>query len=889
MSKPLVIVESPTKVKTISKILGPDYIVSSCVGHIRDLPRTSKDVPVELKDKCMWNAVIVEKNFENIYVVPDDRKKIVSDLKKMASKASELYLATDDDREGEAIAWHLKELLEPNSEPKRITFNEITESAIKAAIEKPGVVNLGKFKSWEARRTLDRMIGYEISPKLRDLGGAFISTGRVQGPAVRLIVEREEERLGFVKAPYFELRAECKSLESSFVAEVKSVENKKLATGVDFDNQGKILNDNKKYLNKEESLEISKILTGGLANISKIKEVSRTAKPPKPLKTTSLQSSARNKFGFQPQKTMSLAQKLYNEGFITYMRTDSIRLSDIAIKASRDYISEHFKKELLPPEPRVYKDKKNSQAAHEAIRPSGEKFKSPDDISSKFKEGSDEHKLYSLIFNTTVASQMEDAKGITKNIEIEVQDSKFAPIILSVSGTSWIFKGYRELIQDANEKIQNLPNLKEGEKITILETVVEEKYTTPPNRYSSVGLVKKLEELGIGRPSTYVQILNSISSVFIRSESSLVPRIIALAKIWNFMKPHFSKYIDYEYTKLMEDSLDSIAESSDPDKARINFLSDAYKIIGKHIADYEEAGPSPNQLTTVAITDTSIKNISIKTGRIRDRIAYPYLLREDGENASLPNEITIEEIDQQLITDAFVKKERERKLERKVGSCGDCEEVIHIKLGPSGPYIQHGEKVKGKRQKKCIYKNLMGPIFNSEDPNGITIEEAKKRFYLSSKNPRKLGDEEGWEYYTAVGQHGGFGIRSRARQKYENETLKTLSKKDLLEIGQEEEITIPKSYTKEKIIDKIINLTMPNEKELKNMSKEEVVSIAREFKIRVWMTKLENAKKETLLEKILVQKETRTLEKPEDALSIELKELIELFKQPPKRRGTQKS
>jgi len=455
MSKPLVIVESPTKVKTISKILGSEYIVKSSVGHIRDLPRNAKSIPSNYSNKdILWGAVKPD-NFENIYVIPDDRKKIVSELKKLADEAPEIYLATDDDREGEAIAFHLKETLDLKNEPKRIKFNEITPTAVINAVNNPEKIDIGKFKSYEARRTLDRMIGYEISPKVRDLGGAFISTGRVQGPAIRLIVEREEERIKFIPSQYFEISTRCTSGDFEFNASLKKVENKRLASSSDFDQNGNKTSLEKKYLSKEETSEIVEKLTNIEATISSIKESSRSGKPPKPLKTTSLQTSARSNLGFQPRKTMGIAQRLYQEGLITYMRTDSIRLSDVAIKASRNFISQNFSSDHLPEKPNYFGDSSNAQAAHEAIRPSGEVFTTPSELLSTHKEDSDEFKLYSLIFNTTVASQMTDAKGITKSIDIKVNDEKYGPIILGISGTTWTFGGYRDLIKNAAEKSQS--------------------------------------------------------------------------------------------------------------------------------------------------------------------------------------------------------------------------------------------------------------------------------------------------------------------------------------------------------------------------------------------------------------------------------------------------
>ena len=588
MSKPLVIVESPTKVKTISKILGSEYIVKSSVGHIRDLPRNAKAIPTNYSNKeILWGAV-KPKNFENIYVIPEDRKKIVKELKDIADEASDVYLATDDDREGEAIAYHLMESLELKSEPKRIKFNEITEAAVTNAINNPETIDIGKFKSYEARRTLDRMIGYEISPKVRDLGGAFISTGRVQGPAIRLIVEREEERLKFVKSKYFEIKALCKSNGYEFTANLKVVSGKRLASAKDFDKNGQKISENKRYLDENEALEIVKILKNQIAKISSIKETSRSGRPPKPFKTTSLQSAASSSLSFQPATTMRIAQRLYQEGLITYMRTDSIRLSDVAIKASRAYIRENFSEKHLPDSPNLYGDSKNAQAAHEAIRPSGEIFTTPQELLKTYKKDSDEFKLYKLIFNTTVASQMTDAQGITKTIEIETKENTYSPLILGISGTTWTFGGYRDLIKDLSEKSQELPDLNENDEIKIIKPESEEKFTKPPNRYSSTSLINKLEELGIGRPSTYVSIIDKITNIFINKDG-FKPRLLAIALINNFMKPYFYNYIDYEFSKLMEDNLDKILESSDPEKARLELLEESFLKICSDISGYDNA------------------------------------------------------------------------------------------------------------------------------------------------------------------------------------------------------------------------------------------------------------------------------------------------------------
>lgn len=890
MSKPLVIVESPTKVKTISKILGSDYVVKSSVGHIRDLPRNSKSIPSTYSNKeILWGAVKPE-NYENIYVVPEDRKKVVSELKKLADDAPEVYLATDDDREGEAIAYHLNEALELKNEPKRIKFNEITENAVINAINNPEKIDVGKFKSYEARRTLDRMIGYEISPKVRDLGGAFISTGRVQGPAIRLIVEREEERLSFVKAKYFDIFADCASEGNSFKATLKKIENSRVAGASDFDRNGKQISKDKKYLDEKEVEVLSNQLKDASGKISEIKESSRTGKPPKPFKTTSLQTSARSNLGFQPRKTMGIAQRLYQEGLITYMRTDSIRLSDVAIKASRDFIESNFSSKYLPDKPNLYGDSENAQAAHEAIRPSGEKFTTPEELLAKYKEDSDEFKLYKLIFNTTIASQMVDAQGITKTIEFIINSESMGEVTFGLSGTTWTFGGYRDLIKDLSEKSQELPNLTKTSEVVLTNLLIEEKYTNPPNRYSSTSLINKLEELGIGRPSTYVSIIESITSVFINAESSLKPRILAMALINNFMKPFFEQYIDYEFSKSMEDELDKILDSSDPQKSKVNFLNESHQKIKNLIQNY--GVQDPLKLTTVNLPFES--NYVVKTGRIQGKIPYPYLLRDDDFKVGLPPEISMEEIDKEFIKILEAQQEESLKKEREVSQCPECSSLIYIKLGPNGNfYIQHGVREKGVRQEKCIYKNLIGPIFEDEDPNQLSTDEAISRFSLSAKNPRKITEKSGWTYSSAVGPYGGYAIKQRPRIVFETEQLNEMKKDEILELidsdkskkisnlATGETLKLPKSISKEEMISRIQIHFQFEEKYIKNLNKDELVELAKSLEIVFYRgrfrMKTEDATKDNLMNKILTEKKNKPLENPRDAISINENEVLAIF------------
>ena len=342
---------------------------------------------------------------------------------------------------------------------------------------------------------------------------------------------------------------------------------------------------------------------------------------------------------------------------------------------------------------------------------------------------------------------MSEARGVTKTIDIEVNDEIYETILLGISGTTWVFGGYRDIAKNLSEQSQELPNLKKGDKVEIINSEYEQKFTNPPNRYSSTSLINKLEELGIGRPSTYVSIIQSITSVFINSDSSLKPRIIAMAMINNFMKPYFDPYINYKFSKEMEDKLDEILESKSPEEAKIDFLKDSYEKIQKHVNKYGE--PEPISLTSYPLPfDT---RYVLKTGRVQDRIAYPYLQRDDDFYIGLPPDITIEELDETYINEGEKQQEANLLKERRVCDCKECETPIFIKLGPGGGYyFQHGIKEKGIRQPKCPYRNMIGPIFEDEDPDLLGPEDAYKRFNLSTKNPRLVCQENGWSYMTAV-------------------------------------------------------------------------------------------------------------------------------------------
>ena len=886
MSKPLVIVESPTKAKTISKILGKDYEVTSSVGHIRDLPKSSKDIPESLKEKVEWNGVIIKDGFKNVHVVPTDKLKVVNDLKKKLKKASEVYLASDEDREGESIAWHLLEELSPEVPVKRMVFHEITPSAISNAIENPRDIDVNLVEAQEGRRTLDRMFGFELSKIMRVLGGN-LSAGRVQSPAVKLIVEKEREREKFIKAPYFNFVLEAKTEKYKFETTIKKINEKRLAQSSDFNENGELKKDERFEINNAEVIELVKIIEEKKATVTSIDDRKYRRSPSAPFRTSTLQRSGSSNLGFSPSRTMGAAQKLYQEGYITYMRTDSIVLSDTAIKAARNYIKEKFDKEYLPEEPRVYKSKvKNTQEAHEAIRPAGEKFVSVEEVKKIFDEDSDEFKIYKLIFNQTIASQMNDAYGKTVTIEAEISfDSKkiseknsINKIAIGTSGTIIEFQGFRVLQINRENDQQELPELSIGEEVLISSVGYEEKYTSPPSRYSDSGLIETLENLGIGRPSTYASIISRITDVYVRSEGrSLVPEPIAFAKI-DILQDHFPELVEYSFTAEMEDKLDLISNGNLKREDLLNdfWFGNGKKGLKDQINEEIIKNIDPTDATTIKLFhDKEGREIVLKTGRIVGGRARPYLLRSDGETATLPEDFTIDSLTPEFVQERFDEKDKLRALERDVGVDPLSGKTIKIILGPFGPYLQLGEKEKGKRKPK------QGPIFKTDNPENLTLEDALERLSL----PRDLGgDKEGWEYISAVGPYGPYISRQKQREKFSKANLNDLKKEDLLKIAKEEQIKCSKSLNKGDMIEVIISETKPTEKHLNQLSKEDVVSLAKEFKIRIPFKKLENVAKPRLIEKILYQKENRSLEEDSASLTITLEEAIDKFKEPFKKK-----
>ncbi|GAA3722441.1 type I DNA topoisomerase [Gordonia hankookensis] len=573
----LVIVESPTKARKIAGYLGANYVVESSRGHIRDLPRGAADVPAKYKGQPWARlGVNVDDNFEPLYVVSADKKSTVTELKSLMKDVDELYLATDGDREGEAIAWHLLETLKPKIPVKRMVFHEITEPAIRAAAENPRDLDIDLVDAQETRRILDRLYGYEVSPVLWKKVMPKLSAGRVQSVATRIIVDRERERMAFVSADYWDIAATMDAGDaatpSTFGSRLVSVDDARVATGRDFDARGALKRpDGVVVLDGPRATRLADALDGADMSVTSVEEKPYTRRPYAPFMTSTLQQEAGRKLRFSSDRTMRIAQRLYENGFITYMRTDSTTLSESAINAARDQARELYGDAFVHPTPRQYTRKvKNAQEAHEAIRPAGETFRTPGQLAGQLE--SDEFRLYELIWQRTVASQMADAKGTTMSLRISGTASTGERCTFAASGRTITFPGflsaYVETVDEqtggqADDEENRLPNLTEGQALTATSLTADGHSTNPPARFTEASLVKVLEELGIGRPSTYASIIGTIQDrgYVVKKGNALVPSWIAFAVV-GLLEAYFENLVDYDFTASLEDDLDQIASGN---------------------------------------------------------------------------------------------------------------------------------------------------------------------------------------------------------------------------------------------------------------------------------------------------------------------------------------
>ena len=734
MPKKLVIVESPAKAKTIAKYLGDDFEVLASVGHIRDLAEP-KELPADKKKGPLSKfSIDVDNGFEPFYVISAGKSKTVSDLKAALKGADELFLATDEDREGEAIAWHLLEVLKPKVPVHRMVFNEITKEAITEAKNNTRKLNTDLVQAQETRRVVDRLVGYEISPVLWRKINRGLSAGRVQSPATRMIVQRERERMAFVTASYASVTVQLEKTGTEFEAKLHSVNGQRLASGKSFDSTGKLTQD-ASVLTPEDAESIAKAIVGEQLKIVSVEAKPSTRKPYAPFTTSTLQQEASRKLGMSAKQAMDTAQQLYQDGHITYMRTDSPNLSQQAITAARA-AGALLGKDLLPDGPRLYGAKsKNAQEAHEAIRPSGESFRHPDELKGVLAGKT--HSLYELIWRRTVASQMADAKLSTTSVRFE-GTAAGKQLELTASGTTITFKGflavYDETREEETEAEAKLPILAEGESLPALSAEAKGHQTQPPARYTEASLVKALEEQGIGRPSTYAAIISTIISkgYVVKQGSALVPEWIAFT-VTRFLEENFGKLVDYAFTAKMEGDLDQIALG---ELDREKWLTEFY---------FGEKGLK-NTVESLGESDPRLINsFEISPGVLLRTGKYgPYIeLEENGERR-------IVNIPEGLAPDALSAEKAQQLIDappaqdRVLGTEPQSGLDIIVKDGRYGPFVTLVDEGNPKPKTASLFKSM--------SVSTVSLEEAIKLLSL----PRELGnDPESGQIITV--QNGKYG------------------------------------------------------------------------------------------------------------------------------------
>ncbi len=748
MSKKLVIVESPTKAKTISKFLGKDFAVLASYGHVRDLPNSAAEVPENLK-KQKWAklGVNTEQDFEPLYIIPDEKKKRVKDLKDALKDADELLLATDEDREGESISWHLLEVLRPKVPTKRLVFHEITKSAIDESLSNARDVDLNLVRAQETRRILDRLYGYSVSPLLWKKMKPQLSAGRVQSVAVRLLVERERERIAFRSANYWDLSALFKKDSGdNFEAILFQVGNRRVAIGKDFDpKSGKLSEDSEAiHLDAKAAEELRVRIVNKKGVVKSVEEKPFVQKPYSPFTTSLLQQEGNRKLGFGAKRTMSVAQTLYENGFITYMRTDSVTLSNEAIQAARSLIQAEFGPQYLPSEARLYKTKvKNAQEAHEAIRPAGATFADPDSVRQKL--GEDAYKLYDLIWKRTLASQMKDAVGQRVSVQVGIDDALFRASGRTIEFAGFL-RAYIEGVDEAQgengEQESNLPKLTVGETLETEKLNTVEHQTQPPARYTEGSLIKELERLGIGRPSTWATIVDVVLSrdYAFKKGTALVPSFLAHAVV-GLMERYFTTLVDYEFTARLEDDLDAISrgEADNLSYLRTFYFGNGHPGL-KPLVEKGEEIIDPREVCGLPIgTDADGKNVEVRIGR------YGPFITNGEQRAGLPENIAPEELKIEKAVDLLGQAS---KAQEALGMHSQTNLPIFVKNGRFGPYIQMGEMVEGGDKPKMV------SLLPGMSVSSVTMEIAERLLSL----PRNLGKhpETGEDIIGALGRFGPY-------------------------------------------------------------------------------------------------------------------------------------
>lgn len=742
----LVIVESPAKAKTIGKYLGPGYTVEASVGHVRDLPQGAAQIPAKYKgEKWASLGVNVEKDFEPIYVTSPGKSKQIKLLKDQLKKADTLYLATDEDREGEAISWHLLELLKPKVPVHRLVFHEITKDAIQEAIQTPREVDDGLVKAQETRRILDRLYGYEVSPLLWRKVRPKLSAGRVQSVAVRLIVDRERERMAFVSATWWDLLgtfAKKDDPKQRLETTIVSVDGQKLPSGKDFDqNTGKIKNDKLLHLDQAGAEALVARIKSGEFKVTAVEEKPYKTKPYAPFTTSTLQQEANRKLSWTSRRTMQVAQALYENGHITYMRTDSTNLSKLAVEEARNLVKSEYGESYLPDTPRTYSSKvKNAQEAHEAIRPAGTPFAVPSVLKAKL--GADEFKIFDLIWKRTIASQMEDSRGRRIVVTIEGEGCVF-----NVSGKTIDFPGYlRAYVEGSDDPTAELadqekalPSVEVGEALDVVQLLAKDHTTQPPSRFSEAALTKALEEKGIGRPSTYASIIDTIlyRNYVFKKGGALVPTWVAFSVV-KLLEDHLTGLVDYQFTAQMEDDLDEISRG---ERNSLDYLKGFYFGNGKPGLK-QQLENKVDEIDARAISRISLgkaddgEEIFVRVGR------YSPFVEKGEKTASLPDEFPPDEVKIQYALDLLAQA---AKAEEPLGTCPETGKPVYLKIGRFGPYIMRGTPEDEEKPKNAS-------LLKGMSPEEMTFELALKLLSL----PRELGVHPKLEE-VMIAQNGRYG------------------------------------------------------------------------------------------------------------------------------------
>jgi DNA topoisomerase I len=773
MARALVIVESVAKATRIQGMLGPDYIVKPSIGHIRDLPQSAADIPASVKgEKWARLGINVDDHFKPVYVVSSDRKKIVSELKAALKEVDELYLATDEDREGEAIAWHLQEVLNPKVPVKRMVFHEITAAAISKAVDETRDLDLRLVDAQEGRRFLDRLVGYEVSPVLWRAVDKARSAGRVQSVAIRLVCERERERMAFRSATWFDVTATLTSGDATFEATLETVNGAPLATGKNFDALGALEAKSLELLSEGAANSIAQRLPGSSLEVAMVTSTPRTQRPQAPFMTSSLQIEASRKLRFDPERTMRAAQRLYEQGWITYMRTDSTTLSDEAIRAARSQAASMFGDDYVADHPRRYDRKvKNAQEAHEAIRPAGESFRTLDEAQHQLH--GDERALYDLIWKRTIASQMVDARLTQDRVRLTGTLASVngydgdVEVGLAASGMRIEFAGFRrayvEGTDDPEAELADqerlLPTLSEGANVPVARAEAKAHDTQPPDRYSEATLIKKLEDLGIGRPSTYASVMKTIDrrGYVWKKGKSLVPTFRAFAVV-NLLEHYFADLVDYQFTAAMEDQLDEIAQGRQDLEPWLRkfYFGDATADSEFARLGLEHMTHEPHEFDFAAINSLGLGvapdglPVSVRSGRYG-----PYLVHGE-DRVSIPEATEPDSLTVERALELLAAPSNDRELGRD-----DDGETIYLKAGRYGPYVQVGEMTDPKDKPRTA------SLFSTMSPETITIDDAKRLLSL----PRHVGEHpEGGDIHAQNGRYGPYLTWAKETRSLEDES-----------------------------------------------------------------------------------------------------------------------